>query len=569
MVYISEIKINSWRHFQFDKDIPLKPGVNLLLGKNGSGKTSLLKMIQSASVKQNQPIPTEIQDKEEGTRLVTITLKNNEGDVVIANEKRGNEGRWTENDLQQKLRFITSQRNVTSGSSTTNPFANSINLDTSSVNVGETIDVAEEFNKSIIKELIDVIRSKVAKGTDFLKDIQDDYQSELIDFEKILKIDPFKTNAVYFIDYKDREVPISDLSSGEKEYLYFYSYLRRIKSDENKIILIDEPELHLHSSQIRKLCELIGNLASKNQIIIATHSGEILQHFISQANLILLSKNTIVHIADADQMKKILEETGLPIDPSVFTAHWICAENEPTLTINGGPTTPEILGWLFGKNLNKRYWSFGSNRAVAQSYGTGIAIVSTTMCNIQVTPILDGDRLSSLPSDYFPVSIPEPSIEIAYFPFWEIENIFLSTNLLDIIIPNNDKQIGSQRFWALIEAEKERMVKQIKKTVAKNNLRKFSVDKYINTNPQVDIEEWKTAVQASIIDLSPIDSKFDDVITEKNWRWLPGKEALPLVINLEPKFWSKVRELNQNGELKNIFEREIDIKKFIQKISIL
>ncbi|MDD3940357.1 MAG: ATP-binding protein [Candidatus Pacebacteria bacterium] len=567
MTHIAEIKINSWNHFQFDESISLKTGINLLLGKNGSGKTSLLKMIQAASSKQSQPIITEFKDKPNGTRLVVVTLKDDENDISISNEIQGSEGRWTENNLQTKIRFITSQRSVTSGSSIKNPFASSMNLDISNANLGETIDVAEEFNKSIIKELIDTIKSKVTEGIGFIEGLQRDYQSELVDFEKILRIDPSKENAVYFEDHKGREVPINSLSSGEKEYLYFYAYLRRIKSDEDKIILIDEPELHLHNSQIKKLCELIGNLASKNQIIIATHSGEILQYFISQANLVLLSKNKIENITNTDQMRKILEETGLPIDPSVFTAHWICAENEPTSTINNGPTTPEILRWIFGKNINKRYWSFGSNRAIAQGYADGITTVSTPKSKIQITPILDGDKLIKTAAEYFPSSITDPSREIAYFPFWEIENIFLSTSLLEKLIPIENKKTGSERFWSSIVSNKERMINQIKKTVAKNNLRKFSIDKYVNSNPQDDIESWKNEISKISIDLSLIDSKFEEIIATKNWKWLPGKEALTLAIELEPNFWIKIRELNQSEEFKNVLESDLEIKEFIKKIS--
>lgn len=571
MDHIQKLTITRWKHIQLDKDVELQPGINLILGKNGSGKTSLLGMIEAATVNQTQSLSPAIQDEvPEGTRLCSIELKVGAGHVVIENDRRGDLGQWTSSDLKERLRTIGSARSVTSGTTTKNPFANKLGLETSNIGVGQTIDVAEEFNKSIIKELIDVIKGKMAEGTDFLAEIQKDYQNGLVDFDKTLKIDPAQENAVFFIDHLDREVPISDLSSGEKEYLYFYSYLRRIRADENKIILIDEPELHLHSSQIRKLCELIADLATKNQVIIATHSGEVLQHFISRANIILLSKGVVNRIQDAEQMRKALEETGLPIDPSVFTAHWICAENDPTVSLyGGGPTTPEVLSWIFGNNLNKRYWSFGSNKSTSKIYGEGIASVLPAAHKIRVTPLLDGDVLVKTPADYFPAVVPAPANELAYFPFWEIENAFLSETVLNALIPAKEEVGGSDRFWTAITADQQRLLLCIKKTVAKNSLRQFSLDKYIEADPQTDIDRWKSDIQTSTTNLSPIDAKFEEVISSKNWRWLPGKEALALVISLEPNFWTKLRDLHQNKGLKILFESDAKMKTFLENISAL
>jgi energy-coupling factor transporter ATP-binding protein EcfA2 len=365
-------------------------------------------------------------------------------------------------------------------------------------------------------------------------------------------------------------VSISDLSSGEKEYLYFYSYLRRIRADENKIILIDEPELHLHSSQIRKLCELIADLAVKNQVVIVTHSGEVLQHFISRANIILLSKGKVDRIQNADQMRKALEETGLPIDPSVFTAHWICAENEPTKPLTGGgPTTPEVLSWIFGNHLNKRYWSFGSSRASSKIYGEGIASASPGANKIHMTPLLDGDVLVKSPTDYFPATIPAPTNDLAHFPFWEIENLFLSDSIINAVILANQGVGGVDRFWVSVVAKQSNLLLSIKKTIAKNSLRRFSLDKYIDTDPQADVERWKTEIQTSVTDLSSIDAKFRQVIESKNWRWLPGKEALALAIDLEPSFWLKVRNLHHNKQLKALLESDAAIKTFIDSVSAL
>ncbi len=564
---IKSISVKYWKYFDFDKNLHLKPGINLILGKNGSGKTSFLRMIQDASTGQTQNLKGLTSDTPDGTNLVTINIDDGANAISMINQKNGDSGNWTTNILTGKVRYITSQRSITSGNKALNPLVQ--NLGDISISVpDQAIDVAEEFNKAIIKELFDKI-SKITESTDFLSELEKAYKDELIDFEKDLKIDPTRENAVYFVDHKNREVGVNDLSSGEKEYLYFYAFLRRIKSDEGNIILIDEPELHLHSSQIRKLCELISILSIKNQVIVATHSGEVLQHFISRANIVLLGKGIVDHIGDPDAMRRVLEETGLPIDPSVFTAHWICAENDPSNTLTGGgPTTPEVLEWIFGKNLKKRYWSFGSNRAVAQGYGNGIATTGTGI-TINVTVILDGDKLIKASADYYSVAIPNPQKDVSYFPFWELENIFLTEAILNAVIPENNGRTGSMQFWDLMENNKAELLKSIRKTVAKNSLREYSLDRYIRNNDTAgDIQNWKQAVQDSVVDLTNIDITFDDVIAQKKWQWLPGKEALGLLVtNLTSEFWIKVRTAQQAEELSVMWEKESIIREFVGRVN--
>jgi len=69
-------------------------------------------------------------------------------------------------------------------------------------------------------------------------------------------------------------IPFQDMSSGEKEVFFILSFfLRRNISDS--IIVIDEPELHLHPELARKLIQLMRSMKPNNQIWCATHSAEL------------------------------------------------------------------------------------------------------------------------------------------------------------------------------------------------------------------------------------------------------------------------------------------------------
>ena len=70
-------------------------------------------------------------------------------------------------------------------------------------------------------------------------------------------------------------LPFQDLSSGEKEVFFILSFFLR-NDISDSIIIIDEPELHLHPELARKLLHSMRTIKPKNQIWCATHSPELI-----------------------------------------------------------------------------------------------------------------------------------------------------------------------------------------------------------------------------------------------------------------------------------------------------
>ena len=70
-------------------------------------------------------------------------------------------------------------------------------------------------------------------------------------------------------------VPFQDLSSGEKEVFFILSFFLR-HDVSNAVIVIDEPELHLHPELARLLVRTMQSIKPGNQVWLATHNPEII-----------------------------------------------------------------------------------------------------------------------------------------------------------------------------------------------------------------------------------------------------------------------------------------------------
>lgn len=79
------------------------------------------------------------------------------------------------------------------------------------------------------------------------------------------------------IENEDKSiVDLDQLSSGEREVIAFFTYLCT-KAINNSIIIIDEPELHLHSKWQSIILYAIHKIFPNVQLFVASHSNEIHQ----------------------------------------------------------------------------------------------------------------------------------------------------------------------------------------------------------------------------------------------------------------------------------------------------
>lgn len=80
------------------------------------------------------------------------------------------------------------------------------------------------------------------------------------------------------ITKEDTSIPISELSSGEKQLIILLTEALLQKGKET-LFIADEPELSLHIEWQRKVISSIKKLNPNSQVIVATHSPEIVGKF--------------------------------------------------------------------------------------------------------------------------------------------------------------------------------------------------------------------------------------------------------------------------------------------------
>jgi predicted ATP-dependent endonuclease of OLD family len=121
--------------------------------------------------------------------------------------------------------------------------------------------------KSIVRD-IDTVETEIERAT-APRELLRDFIQKMFTRKKV----QFKDKAIDIETSSHEKLELSDLSSGEKQLLRIF--IETLMAGENTV-LIDEPELSMHIDWQRSLVQSMAQLNPKAQIILATHSPEIM-----------------------------------------------------------------------------------------------------------------------------------------------------------------------------------------------------------------------------------------------------------------------------------------------------
>ena len=129
----------------------------------------------------------------------------------------------------------------------------------------------------------------------------------------------------------DNDITVKQLSEGEKKLILVKTVLE-ILSDEKTLILMDEPDAHLHEGRKPALCSMMREYPNR-QIVIATHSPVMAQLANEKELLMLEHEGRKATLLTEEKIDKIKHLTGTSWD--VIGQGMMLKSNRPLVVFEG------------------------------------------------------------------------------------------------------------------------------------------------------------------------------------------------------------------------------------------
>lgn len=357
----------------------------LIAGENGTGKTYLLDLIYKFT---NYSVENE---KREEKRTFEIELENSEITRLKANSNNQHsfQDEFTDNILkidfdysitgnwnQVKIRF-----NTANGEKTIlgNVFQNEPTILKSIFSDAEINYIPEQIKNVTAKDIdsantnsIKSTKNLATEITQLIIDIQSldsqdfarwgkenlgkpvdeskldnrirrftnafNYMFPLKRFDRIINNNSHKS--IIFKE-NENEMPIENLSSGEKQIVFRGSFLLKDKqSNKGALILIDEPEISLHPSWQIKILDyyktlFIENNVQTSQLIVATHSPFIIHNSARRDDKVIILKKDESGKVNIPNEQKFLSWTEEKVVKEAFNIDFITNSYKKFVLLEG------------------------------------------------------------------------------------------------------------------------------------------------------------------------------------------------------------------------------------------
>ena len=266
MVYIKDIVIETmWGDTTIEWH-DLDRNVNILVGQNGFGKTTMLNLIRAVLTKDDKfirqlkakvHIYTSIEDPETGREVAT-------GEMYCDGKQVVHQPSFGGYDSQRAFYYVSTFDVPASRKSTLSQLG--LTLDQVLYQRNPDVFSFSDYRLGMLKDL----RAAVKKQ-ERIDDFFDLINSLFLTTGKTIDIDD--QNRVIFRK-GSQIIEMDRLSAGEKQILLLLFTLF-LMEDRPTVLLLDEPEISLHIEWQDRLVQLMNDLNPNCQIIMTTHSPNI------------------------------------------------------------------------------------------------------------------------------------------------------------------------------------------------------------------------------------------------------------------------------------------------------
>jgi energy-coupling factor transporter ATP-binding protein EcfA2 len=343
----------------------------------------------------------------------------------------------------------------------------------------------------------------------------------------------------------EEQYKASALSDGERAVFYLAG--QALCADPNSVLIVDEPELHLHRAIMSKLWDAIEAERPDCGYVFITHDLEFAATRVGQKYVV---REYSAKEGDKWTIEKVPEETGFDEE----TVTLILGSRRPILFVEG--TKGSLDGSIY-RNFYRDYTviSVGSCSDVIHSVETMRR--NDTLTRVKCAGIVDGDGRSQQEKENL------ESRGIYVLPVSEIENIFLMGDVLRAIGASEalDNDTIANRIQKLTEAviENIRQGDNLKKAVGRYCKRCIdSVLKRLDPGESDYPEDLETHYQNKLqsIDVAKISEartkEIEDAISNRDLH-----KILDLYDNkgLFPLVSQHIKKSTQHSEVKNWLQR--------------
>ena len=237
----------------------INPDVNILVGINGCGKTTLLNLISDYYA--GRKIKKSMAESVLGTAIESPVTYIRSFDVPANTKKK-----TTESILLQELKHTINQNGE--GTSFFDYRMKMLNFPAEAAHIQKRIDTFFHLVNSLFEETGKEITIDPQNNT-LVFSIQKTEEEYLAANGKLLA----GTDGQIFYG-ANRKIQLDQLSSGEKQMLLILTTVF-LQEEKPNVLLMDEPEISLHISWQDRLIEWIRTLNPYCQVILTTHSPNI------------------------------------------------------------------------------------------------------------------------------------------------------------------------------------------------------------------------------------------------------------------------------------------------------
>lgn len=326
---VTRLQLQNFRCFE-NEDLSLSTGINVVVGRNNNGKTTLLNAVSALQ----QPKAFGLHDTRLNSSQGIVRIWVDKSDIPGLNPNSNNFFIQTGHNMIE-ARFGDRGTMTWPGIPNSEP-NNFIIPYQSKRKVGGYSEAITLGEVSKVTGTLSNLYAKIDRiANPEFQPAYDEYVKacdEILGF-RVSTVNSGNGKKAAFIVRNEQNIPIDMMGEGISNLLGLIVDLCRV---DNKLFIIEEPENDIHPRALKKLMNLIIDKSKRNQFIITTHSNIVLKHLGSSPDTKIFNvqmtlkeripTSTIQLIDSQEKRREALEELGYePFDYELWD-YWIFFE---------------------------------------------------------------------------------------------------------------------------------------------------------------------------------------------------------------------------------------------------